>query len=357
MNCLIEYPMRKWSGRLVITAPLLMVWSLSFGTAHTSPTGRPLVLEEAIAIPSVPVGPYSDHLAVDLVGRRLFATPQAAKAVAVLDLKDGRVLKMIHGIGNPHGILYSTALKRLFVVDGASAAIKVFSGVDYSLLKTIPLNPGADALAHEPRSRFIYVNNGGKDAGMDHAMVSVIDMVLMRKVADIAIPTSMLEGSTGDWKKDILFVVGESAVYVVDLRTRKVSTTWPLPSGHRSIAVALDAADARVYVACRNSSMHGSIIVLRRTTGQPIGTLPIGGWADGISLDRRRRRIYVSTGVGYVETYGIEADDRYVRLPRVESDVMAKTSLYSAQLDRLFVSVPHLGDFGTAKVLEFKPVP
>jgi len=46
-------------------------------------------------IPDVAVGPYSDHLAIDVVGKRLYATPQAAKAVAALDLKDGRVLKMI----------------------------------------------------------------------------------------------------------------------------------------------------------------------------------------------------------------------------------------------------------------------
>jgi hypothetical protein len=33
---------------------------------------------------------------------------------------------------------------------------------------------------------------------------------------------------------------------------------------------------------------------------------------------------------------------------------MAKTSLYSQDLDRLFVAVPHLGGT-TAKVLVFKP--
>jgi hypothetical protein len=33
---------------------------------------------------------------------------------------------------------------------------------------------------------------------------------------------------------------------------------------------------------------------------------------------------------------------------------MAKTALFSAELDRLFVAVPHLGGT-TAKVLVFKP--
>jgi hypothetical protein len=37
-----------------------------------------------------------------------------------------------------------------------------------------------------------------------------------------------------------------------------------------------------------------------------------------------------------------------------DTAVMAKTSLFSAELDRLFVAVPHLGG-RTAKVLVFKP--
>ena len=60
--------------------------------------------------PAVPAGPYSDYLALDIAGNRLFATPQAAKSVAVLDLKGGQVLKMIPGFGNPHGVFYSPTL-------------------------------------------------------------------------------------------------------------------------------------------------------------------------------------------------------------------------------------------------------
>ena len=105
----------RWGGRLLIAAAVLLACSLSLGASQASAADGPLVLETSMTIPGVPVGPYSDHLAIDLVGKRLFATPQAAKAVAVLDLKNGRVLKMISGIGNPHGIFYSPTMKRLFV--------------------------------------------------------------------------------------------------------------------------------------------------------------------------------------------------------------------------------------------------
>ena len=346
-------------GRLLITAAVLLVCCLSLGVPNVSASDSPLVLERSMTMPAVPPGPYSDYLYIDLAGKRLFATPQAAKAVAVLDLKDGNVLKMIPNIGNPHGVLYSATLKRLFVADGATGDVKVFSGEDYSLVKTIPLARGADWLVYDPHSQFIYVNNGGEDAGVDHSQISIVDTVRMEKVADIPISSPALEASVIDLGKQLLYVnlIDESAVAVVDLSKRQKVATWKLPfGGHPNLAIALDAPHARLYVACRDSPMQGSIIVLDSTDGRPIATLPIGGWADGIFVDQKRQRIYVSTGVGHLETYSIEANDVYHRQTPVDTAVMAKTSLYSSELDRVYVSVPHLGST-MAQIMVFKPLP
>ena len=346
-------------SRLLAMTAVLSACCLSLGAAQASAADPPLVLEKSMPMPAVPPGPYSDYLSIDLAGKRLFATPQAAKAVAVLDLKDGHVLKMIPGFGNPHGVFYSPTLKRLFVADGENGNVKVFSGEDYSLIKTIPLARGADWLIYDPQSRFIYVNNGGEDAGMDHSLISVVDTVRMEKVADIAITTPGLEASVIDSGKQLLYVnlVDEAAVAVVDLKTRHVADTWKLPAGgHANLAITLDGAHDRLYVACRDSPMHGSIIVLNAGNGHPVATLPIGGWADGIFVDQKRRRVYVSTGVGHIETYTIEANDVYRRQLTVDTAVMAKTSLYSSELDRMYVSMPHLGNT-MAAVLVFKPLP
>jgi len=346
------------SIRVLIASVAALAGALTFAARHATAAEAPLVLERSIKIPDIPLGPYSDYSSLDLAGGRLFATPQAAKAVAVLDLKDGRVLKMLPGIGNPHGSFYSPALKRLFVADGESGDLKVFSGDDYSLIKAIPLAAGADWLIYDPHSHFIYVNNGGEDAGMDHSLISIVDPARMEKVADILMATPGLEASVIDSGKQLLYVnlVDESAVGVVDLRKRKAIAKWRLPAGgHRNLAIALDTAHARLYVACRDSPMQGSIIVLDSTSGQPVATLPIGGLADGISVDQKRQRIYASTGVGHVETYTIEANDVYRRQVTVDTAVLAKTSLYSSELDRVYVSVPHLTT--EAQIMVFKPAP
>jgi DNA-binding beta-propeller fold protein YncE len=342
--------------RPLIAAAVLL--TCAFLAAQATAADAPFVLEKSIEIPGVPVGPYSDYSSIDVVGGRLFTTPQAAKAIAVLDLRDGRVLRVISGIGNPHGSFYSPKLKRLFVADGASGDLKVFSGEDYSLIKTIPLARDADWLVYDPHSQFIYVNNGGEDAGMDHSLISIVDTVRMEKVADIPIATPGLEASVVDSDKQLLYVnlVDDAAVAVVDLGKRRTVATWKLPGrGHRNLAIALDTPHNRIYVACRDTAMHGSIIVLDAATGGAVATLPIGGYPDGISVDQRRQRIYVSTGVGHVETYDIEANDIYHRQTTVDTAVMAKTSLYSSELDRLYVSVPHLTT--EAQIMVFKPAP
>lgn len=342
--------------RLLLVSALLLGLASSYAGARAEAADLPLVLKRSIVMPDVPVGPYSDHMAVDLAGKRLFATPQAAKAVAVLDLVHGRLLEMIGGFGNPHSIFYSARLKRLFVTDGGSGEVKVFSGADYSLIRTIRLEAGADGMIYDPRLQLLYVNNGGDDAGQRGSVISVVDVAGMRKVADIPIAAPDLEAAVVDSGKQLLYVnlVDESAVAVVDLRKRRTIATWTLPPGAgRNLAIALDIPHARLYVACRESPMHGSLFVVDSADGHTIARLPIGGYPDGISIDHKRQRIYVSTGVGHIETYAIGSGDVYRREPRVDTAVMAKTSLYSADLDLLFVSLPHLTT--DAQVMVFAP--
>jgi len=348
-----------WGARFLCATAIMLACCLSLGAQQASAADAPLVLEKTFPIPHVPLGPYTDHMALDLAGGRLFASPQAAKEIAVIDLKDGHVMKTLP-VGNPHGLYFSPTLKRLFVTDGATGDLMVFSTEDYSLIRRIPLLLGADAVIFDPKTQLLYVTNGGDHAKMDHAIISAVDVTRMEKMADISIATpGELEAAVIDSAKQMLYVnlYSDSAVAAVDLKTRQQVGTWKLPEGiHYNIGMAIDAAHSRLYVASRDTSVRGTVIVMDTANGHVIKTLPIGGWADGISIDPERRRFYVSAGVGQIDTYTIEAKDVYHRLPGVDTAVLAKTSLYSKELDRLFVSVPTLGAT-EAQVMVFKPAP
>lgn len=323
----------------------------------------PLVFEKAIPIPNVPVWPYSDVIAIDRARGRVFATPQAAKAVAIADLATGRILKMVSGIGKPHGLYYSAALNRLFVADGGAGDLKVFNGADYSLIKSIPLAGDSDAVTYDPQTNLVYVTNGGEGAQMDHAFVSAIDPVRMGKVADIPIASAELEAIALNSEKQLLYVSlkADAAIAVIDLRQRKVTQTWKLPPGdHSPFALALDLGRGRLYVTCRDDRLgmgaRGTLFVLDTSTGRSVAQLPIGAWADGVSIDRKRQRVYISTGIGRVETYALGDSDQYRALADVDAPLLAKHSFYSEDLDRLFVDAPALVP-NPARIVIYKPFP
>jgi DNA-binding beta-propeller fold protein YncE len=316
----------------------------------------PLVPVQTIDMPGVPAGPYADHMALDLKRQRLFTTPQANKAVEVLDLRTGTVMHTIHGIANPHAILYREDRDRLFVTDGDAGAIRIFEATAYRAIKTIMLAPGADGIAYDATTGYLYVANGGDEARKPYSLISIIDTMREAKAGDIRVAASALEAMIIDPSSERLYVnLPESnAIAVIDLKTRDVTATWRITTSHRNEAFALDAERHRLYVGCNDGDVRGSIVIVDTQSGKELRKMPIGSWVDSMFYDSVRNRVYASSGVGEVFTLELRSDGRYEALEPVDTAVMARTSLYSAELDRLFVMVPHLG-WTNAKVLVFKP--
>ncbi len=323
--------------------------------APAAPAEPPLALVQTIEMPEVPTGPYADHMALDVAGRRLFATPQASHAVEVLDLRSGEVLQAIRGIGNPHAVLFRGDRRRLFVSDG-DGRLWIFNSDSYRAITSIPLQVDADGIAFDARSGLLYVANGGAAAGRDYTLISIIDTTREIRIGDIRIAAPGLEAMVVDPTSERLYVntPDSNAIAVIDLARRTQIATWPITMSRRNEVFALDAEEHRLYVGCNDGDVRGSIVVIDTRTGGELRRLPIGSWVDSMFYDAARRRLYASTGVGEVFTYERLPDDAYRALAPVDTAVMARTALYSTELDRLYVTVPHLG-WTTAKVLVFAP--
>ena len=329
---------------------LVVVLSTTFLACVVVATGQsqlpePLKFVQSLRMPEVPWGPYADHMAVDLKGRRLFATPQANKAVDVFDLDTGKLLRVITGFGNPHAVFYQSELDQIYVSDGGAGAVRIYSGGDYQLIKTIQLEADADGIQYDPETRYLYVENGGEDTGKHYSLISILDTTKAEKIGDIRIDADKLEALAVDSSTARLYVnlPGKNAVAVIDKVKRTVITTWPITKGKTNMAIALDPVQHRLYVGCRNTDMHGTIIVIDTQTGKELDSLAIGGWVDYLAYDTKRKRVYAACGVGEVYTYEEQSDGSYREHAPTDTAVMAKTALYSPELDKLFVAVPHLG--------------
>jgi DNA-binding beta-propeller fold protein YncE len=323
-------------------------------------TNEPLTLIHTIVMPDVPVGPYTDHLAVDLKGKRLFVTPQARKSVYVFDLETGKLIHDIPGFGNPHSILYRADVDQIFVTDGGAAQMKIFSGTDYKLLKSLQLLPDADSIGYDAATQRLYVTNGGQGAKLDYSLLSDIDTTRAERVADVKINTKSLEAMELESGGPNIYInlTDKNEIAVVDRQKHSLVASWPVTKGKHNIAIALDEKHHRLFAGCRNTETRGVLVVIDTQTGKELQTLPLGGWVDYIAFDPRTQRIYATCGAqpdgtGAVYVYREIDPDRYEQLGIVPTAARGKTGLLVPELQRLFVAIPHYGDT-QAKILVFK---
>lgn len=91
------------------------------------------------------------------------------------------------------------------------------------------------------------------------------------------------------------------------------------------------------------------------TTAAPVAAIDICGDADDVSVDAKRRRVYVSCGSGAIDVLA-PRDDGYERIAHIATASGARTSLFVPELDRLYLAVrSSLLGGGAAAVWVFRP--
>ncbi len=308
----------------------------------------PLKLAQTLTLPSDIKGNF-DHFGVDLKGNRLFATPEGYKAVLVFELKSGKPIHTITGIGKPHAVLYREDLDRIYVTDGDAGDVKIFDGKTYALLSSVKLLEDADSIGYDPKTKYLYIDNGGGDVHQTYSMLSVVDTTAGKKLADIKIEGETLEAMALESSSPRLYVnnKAKNQVDVVDRDKRTVVASWPVTKCKTNVAMAFDEANHRLFVACRT----GQIAVLDTQSGKEIAALPITKGVDDLVYDPASKRIYAACD-GNVDVYQQSGPDQYKLLAQVPTATMGRTARLVPELKRYFVAVPQHGA-DAAKILIF----
>src|SRR6266853_5594421 len=248
----------------------------------------PLKLVQTITLPAAVKGHF-DHFEVDLKGGRLFATPEGYKSVLVFDLETGKLIHTIGGIGKSHAVLYREDLNRIYVTDGEVGDVKIFDGKTYRLLSSVKLLEDADSIGYDPATKYLYVDNGGGDVHQTYSMLSVVDTTAGKKLADLKIYGDTLEAMALEKGSSRMYVnnKAKSQVDVIDREKRELLASWPVTKGKVNVAMSLDEANHRLFIACRG----GQIVVMDTQTGKEIAALPITKGVDDLTYDPAKRRI------------------------------------------------------------------
>jgi DNA-binding beta-propeller fold protein YncE len=303
-------------------------------------TAAPLKLATKYDMPAAVKGRF-DHLGIDLSGNRLFVVGEEAQQVLVFDLAAGKFIRAIR-VDHPHAVLYREDLNRIYITDEGKGVVNIYDGKNYDLVKAVPLKVDTDSIGYDPATHYLYVDNGGDNAHEPFTMLSVVDTSAATKIADIKIDGDTLEAMSLEKSGDRLFLnnPAKNEVEIIDRKTNKLVTSWPVKLGKGNATMALDESAHRLFVGCRS----GAIVVFDSQSGKELQALPVGKGVDDLMFDLASKRIYATSGgTGAVDVYKESDADHYQSLGNVPSGPGAKTGLLVPQLGRLFVAVPPKG--------------
>src|SRR6202047_1239392 len=345
---LASQPVQRSGEEMKKRYSMSVAFLLLFAIPARAQDAPPLKLAQTLTLPADIKGNF-DHFGVDLKGNRLFATPEGYHAVLVFELKSGKPIHTITGIGKPHAVLYREDLDRIYVTDGDAGDLKIFDGKTYALLSSVKLLEDADSIGYDPKTKYLYIDNGGGDVHQTYSMLSVVDTTAGKKLADLKIDGDTLEAMALETSTPRIYVnnKAKNQVDVVDREKQAIVASWPVAKCKTNVAMALDETNHRLFIARRT----GNIAVLDTQSGKEITALPIAKGVDDMTYDPVSERIYAACD-GTADIYEQSGPDQYKLLAHVPTGTLGRTALLVPELKRYFVAVPQHGK-DPAKILVF----
>jgi len=272
-----------------------------------------------------------DHMAVDLVGKRLFINALGNNSVEILNLHLGHVERRLE-LDEPQGALFIPESGHLVVTSGSSEFVQIFDA-SFKTIRKARLHDDNDNVRFDKAARRFYVGSG---KGRDGALFS-LDSATGETKSMIPLPGHP-ESFQLESRGPRIFVNVPSAksVEVVDRNSRMAVASWPLDA-RNNYPMALDEANGRLFVGTRSPA---KLVVLNTATGTPVASLASVGDADDIFYDARLHRIYVSGGEGYLYVFDQIDPDVYELAGKVATRPGARTSLFVPEWRVLFVAAP-----------------
>ena len=182
--------------------------------------------------------------------------------------------------------------------------------------------------------------NGGKDAKLPNAYISVVDTTTAKSIAEIKIDSNDVEGMTFEKSGPRMFVVirGNNAVEVFDRTKRTLLATWPIAQeGKKPTAIAYDEQGHRLFVGPRDP---GKLIVLDSDSGKIVASYPAAAMVDDMAYDGSSKRIYFA-GTEFLDVFHENDADHYDRIGHIPTSFRAKTGVLVPELNRFYLAVPH----------------
>jgi DNA-binding beta-propeller fold protein YncE len=241
----------------------------------------------------------------------------------------------VPGFREPQGIAFLPDAKLVAVANGQGEGVQFIDASDYHPIKAVRLGDDADNVRYDLSAKRLFVGFGGGAL----ATVNPTDGKVLGEAKLAGHPESFQLERTGS--RVFVNVPAAGQIAVVDRAAMKVTATWPIVGAKSNFPMALDEANHRLFVGCRQPA---KVLVYDTTTGKESGSFDIVGDTDDLFYDAARKRLYVSGGEGYLDVFQEQDTSRFARIAHVATAAGARTSLFVSEQARLYLAVPHRGN-------------
>jgi DNA-binding beta-propeller fold protein YncE len=317
-------PLRTWLG---VAAVALVCAALP---AFAAPPADGYSITKKIQIPGQ--GSW-DYLTVDEAARRLYVSH--GTQVEVIDVDSLTVVATIPNTAGVHGIAIAPELGRLFTSNGQTATVTIFDLKTLKPIADVPTGKKPDAIIFDPATSRVFAFNGASDSAtaIDGATGKVAGTIALGGGPEYAAADA--NGFVYDNLEE------ESLVLKIDSHKLTVDQRWPTAPCASPSSMAIDRANHRLFLGCRNKLMA----VMNADTGKVITTLPIGDHVDATVYDSDTKLIFNSNGEGTISVIRQDDPDKYSAVETVKTFPKAKTMALDQKTHRLFLSTAEAGQF------------
>jgi hypothetical protein len=296
-------------------------------------------------IPLPDVSGRFDHLAIDIKGKRLFVAALGNNTLEVLDLSKRERITTISDVKRPTAAIFIPEKNQIGIASSANGCFKIYSGADYKSVATIKGLDDADNVRLDLDKNTVVI-------GYTDGALAFINAKNWQKTGNIKLeghPESFqLAGQSG---RIYINVPTRSEVSIIDRDQKRVTGSIPMTNYKANFPMALDESNERLFIGCRTPPR---LVAFDAKIGNPIGELEISADTDDLFYDAKRHRIYISCGEGTIDIVNASVGQRLERIQRITTRQGARTSIYSPDLDTLFLAVPnHAGH--PAEIQIYKP--
>jgi DNA-binding beta-propeller fold protein YncE len=268
-----------------------------------------------------------DYLSIDESARRLYVSH--ATKVVVIDLDKDEVVGEIADTPGVHGLATAPELQRGFTSNGRESKASI---VDLKTLKTlskVDTGENPDAILYDPGQQEVYTFNGrGQSATVFEAKTGKV-------VATIALP-GRPEFPAVDSQAGRVYdnIEDKSEVVAIDTKTHQVTNTWAIAPGEEASGMAIDVAHHRLFLGCHNKLM----VMMDSTTGNVVGTVPIGDRVDANAFDPGTQFVFSSNGDGTVTVAHEESPDKLIVVQTLATERGARTMALDPKTHRIYLA-------------------